>query len=503
MNQKTAGCSSPLRVLFVEDSPADLRLVKAALQSAGYELECEVVDTLRELEEVLSRRPPQIVLSDYELRGWTALETLKAVKASCQDIPVIVVSGSLGDEAAAGVIKSGATDYVLKDRLARLPSAIERALEEKSLRDEKRQAEAQIHLQLRRLQSLRTIDIAITSTVELRVALSVVLDQVTTQLGVDAASVLLFDQQTQTFSPSATRGFRSASCTFRDVSLLDDPARYAVISRKRVIISEGLSGRSFTHAMAGSKGLQWYLCTPLIAKGQVEGVLELWRREAFEPNPEWLEFLDALANQAAIAIDNALLYEQLQKANAELLSSYDSTLRGWVHALDMRDKETEGHTQRVTDLTMHFAQVCTFSSDELIHIRRGALLHDIGKMGIPDAILNKPGALTAEEWQIMRLHPEYAHHWISPIPFLRPALDIPYSHHEKWDGSGYPRGLKGDAIPLAARLFAFADVWDALRSDRPYRAGLSTDAVRKYIADRSGTHFDPSLVHIFLEKIVK
>jgi HD-GYP domain-containing protein (c-di-GMP phosphodiesterase class II) len=211
--------------------------------------------------------------------------------------------------------------------------------------------------------------------------------------------------------------------------------------------------------------------------------------------------LDALTAQGAIAIDNAGLYQQLQISNSDLVLAYDRTLEGWVKALDMRDNETEGHTRRVTELTTRLAYDYPVDRDQVIHIRRGALLHDIGKMAIPDAILRKPGPLTPDEWEIMKRHPVYAYEWLSPIPYLRPALDIPYCHHEKWDGSGYPRGLKGDSIPLAARLFSVVDCWDALRSDRPYRPGWSEEKVATYIRERDGSDFDPHVVQAFLKRV--
>lgn len=192
---------------------------------------------------------------------------------------------------------------------------------------------------------------------------------------------------------------------------------------------------------------------------------------------------------------------ELKTLNQELLIAYDKTIEGWSQALDLRDKETEGHTQRVTNLVVRFARTIGFSNSDLEHVRRGALLHDVGKLGIPDVILHKPGKLTEEEWLVMRMHPVYAYQWLSSIKFLEPALDIPYAHHEKWNGSGYPRGLAGNEIPIAARLFALVDVWDALRSDRPYRNAMPKSEVLEYIRNNSGIHFDPSLVDVFMELI--
>ncbi len=190
-----------------------------------------------------------------------------------------------------------------------------------------------------------------------------------------------------------------------------------------------------------------------------------------------------------------------EKEHQKLLSAYDATIVGWSRAMDLRDKETEGHTQRVTSLTVKMAHALNLGDEQLVHIRRGSLLHDIGKLGIPDALLHKEDKLTNEEWGIMRRHPEYALNMLSEIEYLLPALDIPYCHHEKWDGTGYPRGLKGEEIPLAARMFAIVDVWDAVTSDRPYRPAWSREKALQYILDSAGTQFDPQLVAVFLQVI--
>ena len=197
-----------------------------------------------------------------------------------------------------------------------------------------------------------------------------------------------------------------------------------------------------------------------------------------------------------------LLMEKRQEAerlNNDLIIAYDKTIEGWSRAIDLRDKKTEGHTQRATEMTIKFACAVGLDKETQVHIKRGALLHDVGKLGIPDSILLKADTLNAEEWEIMHQHPIYAYNWLYPIEYLRPAIDIPFCHHEKWDGSGYPRGLVGEEIPLAARLFAVTDVWDALRSDRPYRAGWSVEKVVDHIRAQAGTHFDPQAVEVFLQ----
>lgn len=189
----------------------------------------------------------------------------------------------------------------------------------------------------------------------------------------------------------------------------------------------------------------------------------------------------------------------LEVAHEKLLSAYDATIEGWSHAMDLRDKETEGHTLRVTELSEKLGRIMGINDEELVYMRRGALLHDIGKLGVPDAILLKPDKLTEEEWKIMHQHPKYAYDMIQPIEYLRPALDIPFCHHEKWDGSGYPRGLKGNDIPLTARIFAIVDVWDALTSDRPYRPAWEKGKVLEYVKEQSGKHFDPYVVEQFIK----
>lgn len=192
----------------------------------------------------------------------------------------------------------------------------------------------------------------------------------------------------------------------------------------------------------------------------------------------------------------------LRAANVELEEAYDATIEGWSHALDLRDKETEGHTRRVTDMTLKLASLAGVAENDLVHIKRGALLHDIGKMGVPDRILHKPGLLMSEERVVMERHALFAFELLSPIHYLRSAaIDIPYCHHEKWDGTGYPRGLKGREIPFSARLFAVADVWDALVNDRPYRKAWSKEAAVAYIKEQIGKHFDPDAVEIFLKVV--
>jgi putative nucleotidyltransferase with HDIG domain len=253
--------------------------------------------------------------------------------------------------------------------------------------------------------------------------------------------------------------------------------------------------------------VRFYAGAPILtAQGVQVGVLEV-----LDPSPRRLDerqhaALAALARQATAqlelrraATDSTAINDKAARTAAELSAAYDATLESMARALDMRDKEAEGHLVRVAATTVKLAAAMGIPESELANVRRGALLHDIGKMGIPDGILNKPSALNDDEWAVMRLHPVYAHEMLSPIQLLLPAVDIPYSHHERWNGEGYPRRLKGEQIPLSARIFAVVDVWDALRSDRPYRTGWTEERARDFIAQRSGTDFDPAVVEAFLK----
>lgn len=359
--------------------------------------------------------------------------------------------------------------------------------------------------QLERLGALRMIDLAISNSLDLRISINVVLEQTTRQLGVDAACVLLLKPENGRLEYTMGRGFRSREIEATSLRLGDGIAGRAALER-RIISFDDLPFKSdqFTRKkLIEDENFVTYFGVPLIARGEVKGVLEVFHRAPLKPDMEWLNFLDNLGWQTAIAIDNALLVQGMQRSNTNLILAYEATIEGWSHALDLRDKETEGHTQRVTEMTIKLARKMQIEEELIPHIRRGALLHDIGKMGVPDHILLKEGPLTNIEWEIMKKHPQFAYDLLSPIAYLKEALDIPYCHHEKWDGTGYPRGLSGTRIPFAARIFAVVDVWDAITSDRPYRKKWTKRKAIKYIREQSGKQFEPVVVDIFLKEIIK
>jgi HD-GYP domain-containing protein (c-di-GMP phosphodiesterase class II) len=346
-------------------------------------------------------------------------------------------------------------------------------------------------LRMRRLRGLGDIDRAINSQPEhVGAIFDVLLEAVRGQLGVDLAAVLLHER------PGELRYARASGLRAPPRAPLRDDHSYL----GQAVLSSSVVGNDTAPfpPHAATEELQFGYAVPLLAREGVIGVLEVGHREPLTVDAEWMQFLETLANQAALALAQFRLFDDLQRSNSALVQAYDATLAGWSYALELRDGETRGHTERVTALTLKLATACGIGGEELIHIRRGALLHDIGKLGVPDAILLKPGKLTDEEWAVMRRHPLYAYQWLEPIAFLRPALAIPYCHHERWDGSGYPRGLRGAQIPLAARIFAVVDVWDALRSERPYHAPWPAAEVKAHIAALAGSQFDPQVVELFL-----
>jgi PAS domain S-box-containing protein len=359
--------------------------------------------------------------------------------------------------------------------------------------------------QMRRLLAMRAIDIAITSSFNLELVLNILLGQLSDLLGVHAADVLIFQPDLQTFRFCCGRGFVNSIPQQTYLRKGDSYANQAAQDRRIVKVAR-LDARADAmriYPKIAGEGFASYCCVPLLARGLVKGVLELFHRQPFELEPEDESFLEMVAGQAAIAIDNSEMFEGLQATNDELTLAYNDTLTGWARTLELRDRGTAGETQRLADTTVRFAQTLGVNETELLLMHRGAVLHDIGMMGIPDRILLKPGPLTEEEWTVVRRHPQHAYDLLSSVNYLRPALDIPYCHHEKWDGSGYPRGLAGDKIPFSARIFALVDVWDALRSDRPYRKAWTNAKAREYLQSQSGIHFDPQIAQQFLKMVAE
>jgi len=358
----------------------------------------------------------------------------------------------------------------------------------------------QMKLKQSQLRALMSVGQVINSSLGLRRVFEEVMDSLISLMHAERGFLMLRESNGE-MAVQIARGIAHINLDEEAFKVSKTVVRKVVDTGAPVLTTNAQADPRFDAQMSvAAYQLRSILCVPLKLKDDLIGVLYVDNRAhagIFKDND--LELISAFADQAAVAIDSARLFEDLQESHRELEKAYQATLEGWVRGLDLRDKETEGHTQRVTVLTERLARSMGVEGQALVNITRGALLHDIGKMGIPDGILLKPGQLTDDERMLIQKHPVYAYQMLSPIAFLVPAIDIPYCHHEKWDGSGYPRGLRGKEIPFAARIFPVIDVWDALTSNRPYRKELPQYEVRARIQADSGKHFDPVVVDAFME----
>jgi PAS domain S-box-containing protein len=445
-----------LKVLILEDRPVDAELVLYELKRSGYLCTSVKVDTREDYLKAIEDRP-DIILADYSLPQFTALEALHLLQDRGLDIPFIVVTGTISEEAAVETMVQGAADYLLKDRLGRLSQAIQRALQQKALRDEKREADKALRLSEEKFSKAFHISpdaISINRLSDGRI------------VEINNGFIDLTGYSTEDMIHNSSLSTNIWAIPVQAQKFYDKLKRRGEISNMEC-------------AFKKKDGTLW---TGLLSARLID----------VNQEPSFISIIRDITERKQAE-------DELQHAHASLAEAYDATIEGWSKVLDLRDKETEGHTQRVTETTVRLARALGVSDDQIIHIRRGALLHDIGKMAIPDVILQKGGPLTEDEWKEMRRHSEYAQQMLSPIDYLRPALEIPYCHHERWDGSGYPRGLKGLEIPLSARIFSIVDVWDALLSNRPYRRGCTEETVLDYIQKQSGISFEPKLVDAFLD----
>jgi len=443
--------------------------------------------------------------ADYDIPFSGAIEEIDTVLSGIA-APLIAKGKVIGVISLDNASKKAAfTDSDLR-LLATFASSAAVAIENARLFSETQQ-------RLHRLSALHSIDAAIGASVDIKVTLNIVLEHVITELNADAAAVLLFNQQNRVLEYAIGSGFRLHVIEGIRLRLGEGLAGQSVLQRRAINIADLRQTDEMEQVIKSSlstaspnplkylegENFVSYHAIPLIAKGQIQGVLEIFRRTPMQVDQEWITFFEMLAGQTALAIDNSRLFENLQQSNLELTLAYDATIQGWSQALELRDEETEGHTLRVTDLTLRLIQTLGVEEAEMEHARRGSLLHDIGKIAIPDSILLKPGPLNEKEWYVMRQHPQFAYNMLSPITYLQPAIQIPWCHHEKWDGSGYPRGLKGEAIPMVARIFAIVDVFDALTSNRPYRQAWEREKAMEYIREQSGYYFDPKVVTAFVD----
>jgi PAS domain S-box-containing protein len=450
-----------INILLIEDEDPHAELIQRAFEDQSPRFLLNRVKSLTDARAQLLKQEPALIIADWRLPDGESMELLPDHHDPLST-PIILMTSYGNERIAVEALKSGALDYVVKspESMLDMPHLAERAIEQWAVRAERAkiqkallESESQF-----RLLAENASDMISRLTTEGRVLyVSPACETILGYKPEELTGTISFDivhENDRSFVKNLFRGNRyDATYTVTYQALhknghyvwLESSAR-AVLDRKtETIVEIQIASRDITERKKSER--------------------------------------------------------ELQDAHERLQDAYQKTIEGWVRALDLRDRETEGHTQRVTELTVKLARKLGFSEEELTHIRRGALLHDMGKMAIPDEILQKPGPLNEIEWEKMRRHPVYAYEMLSPISYLHPALEIPYCHHERWDGSGYPRGLKGEDIPLVARLFAIVDVWDALCSDRPYRKKMPPPEVMAYLRDKSGNLFEPRLVDVFLAMI--
>jgi len=359
------------------------------------------------------------------------------------------------------------------------------------------------HVPAKELSTLLKVSNALASSLEIEEVLQVAIESATDLLNLDTGAIYTLEEDNLYLGATTPPLPPQFPDELRLAHLNDHPhIKEAVITKAPVYLNDAriASLAPAEQVVVDSRHLVSILYFPLLLKEEAIGAFIIGTTsEVHQFSESEIDLCNILSCQSSLAVTNAQLYRKTQQAMVDITQAYDATLEGWSQVLDMRDHITDEHTHRVADLTVDLARRMGFQEFDLDHIRRGALLHDIGKMGIPDAILQKPDALSAAEWEIMRTHPELAYQLLSHIDYLVPSLDIPYCHHEKWDGTGYPRGLKGEEIPLVARIFAVIDVYDALTSDRPYRKAWEKEKALVYIQEQSGKHFFPDAVNVFLD----
>jgi PAS domain S-box-containing protein len=451
-----------VHILLIEDDPAHAELIQRAFEDRGGESRLTVANTLEEARLQISNFRPTLIIADWRLPDGDSRELL--VEEHNRTTPVIIMTSYGNERNAVDVMKSGALDYIVKssESMTDMPHIAERAIQQWEI-----------------LQQRESMQLALAES--------------------EAQFRLLAENSSDMISRHNTDGlflYVSPACR---TTLGYDPAELIGTPLTNLVHPEDDDKLAELLTAPWSDNVTITVPYRARCKNGEYVWLETTARPFYDKSTEKQEF------QASSRDINERKQSQeaLQKAHIDLQEAYEKTIEGWVLALDLRDRETEGHTQRVTSMIVKLANLFEFTEEELIHIRRGALLHDIGKMGIPDEILQKPGPLTNDEWVIMRRHPQYAFHMLAPINYLKQALIIPYYHHERWNGSGYPHKLQGTEIPLFARLFAVVDVWDALSSDRPYRKAMPAQEVTDYIQNEAGRLFDPDIVAKFLPLITK
>lgn len=480
-------------ILVVDHEATTRGLVASLLEEQGYR-----VNTAKGAEEALDRLRADafalalINLALPEMEGPAFLQRLRELGS---DTEVIVIADQAQSGQTTEAMRAGAYDYLLQPiNKEELLLRVKKCLEKQTLDRERKRLSAEF--------SLMELSRILTSNLDLGSLCPQVIEQVMRAFAADSGSLMLLDEASQRFTIMAQQGLQEVA-PGTQVGLDETMAGYVVRRGEPLLLLEGLENTPF--AGQAQRPIRSALSVPLRVREKIIGVLNVNRGLGHANyTAEDTQLLSVYGTQTAIALENARLYEHT-KQDADALNSlvvrleqtYDSTLVALSTALDARDHSTQGHTQRVTAYTVVLARCIGLDKADLVHIERGALMHDIGKIGIADSILLKPGPLSAEEWAEMRKHPELGHQILKAVPFLKETMPLVLCHHEHYDGRGYPQGLAGEAIPLGARLFAVADALDAITSDRPYRKARSFREAREELLRNTGTQFDPQAVEVF------
>jgi PAS domain S-box-containing protein len=452
-----------IHILLVEDDLTHVELIQRAFEDRADQVEIVWARTVAEARAHLASSTPHLILADWRLPDGDSLGLLPP-DPDRHPIPIVIMTSYGNENIAVDAMKAGALDYVVKspETFMDMPHIVERSIQQWKILAEREKIQVRLRESEARFRLLAENSTDLISR----------LDSNGKYLYASPASITLLG-----YEPSEIIGHDVAEYIHPD----DDPEAKLVYAR---ILHQPTANITYTCRVRRKNGQYIWLESTL--------------RNVFEETESGSVEIQVSSRDITQRKKGEL---DLQNAHRALEEAYEATLNGWSRALELRDRETEGHSRRVMEMTLRLASAVGIPQEDLSHIHWGVLLHDIGKLGVLDEILRKPGPLTDAEWVEMRRHPVYAYDMLKPINYLRSALDIPYCHHEKWDGTGYPRHLKGEEIPLAARVFAIVDVWDALSHDRPYRKALPKEEVVAYVRENSGKHFDPRLVDVFLSII--
>lgn len=450
-----------IKILLIEDEDPHAELIQRAFEDQASGFQLRRARSLTEARKELETGETALIIADWRLPDGESMELLPDNKQDPLATPIILMTSYGNERIAVEALKSGAVDYVVKspESMLDMPHIAERAIEQWRARAER------VRMQKALLESEAQFRLLAENASDM-------ISRLTTD-----GRMLYVSPACKTILGYSPEELIGVICF--DLIHTEDHTRI-----KRIFTGKPTS-ETYTIAYRAHR-----------KDGSI-----IWLESSARAIRDNTGMVTEIQTASRDITERKRAEEELQAAHFQLREAYERTIEGWVRALDLRDRETEGHTQRVTELTLKVARQVGFTDEQLAHMKRGALLHDMGKIAIPDEILQKPGPLNETEWEKMRRHPIYAYEMLSPIAYLNPALEIPFFHHERWNGSGYPHGLKGEEIPLAARLFAIIDVWDALRSDRPYRKQLPREQVIEYLKTHAGTLFDPRLVEIFLSVI--